>query len=50
MTLPEVGQFAFSFLGVLSLSANGTVALGLALPVALVLVAVAYRIMRSALH
>lgn len=45
--MPDAGHFAFNFLGV-SLSANGTVALGLAVPVALVLAAIAYRIMRSA--
>jgi hypothetical protein len=49
MTLPDVGHFAFSFLG-MSLSANGAVALWLALPVTLVLIAVAYRIMRSPLR
>jgi hypothetical protein len=49
MTLSDVGHFAFSFFG-MSLSANGAVALGLALPVALVLFAVAYRIMRPPLH
>jgi hypothetical protein len=46
--VPEIGQFALTFLG-LSLSANGAVALWLAVvPVTLVLGAIAYRITRSA--
>jgi hypothetical protein len=49
MMLPDVGHFAFSFMGI-SLSANGAVALGLALPVALLLFAIAYRIVRPPLH
>jgi hypothetical protein len=44
--VPEFGQFAFSFFGV-SLSANGVVAAGLAVPVAILLIAVAVRIARS---
>ena len=42
----DVGMFAFSAFGI-SLTANGTVALWLAVPVTALIVAVAYRISRG---
>jgi len=43
----EIGRFALHAFG-LSLSADGIVALGLAIPVTLLLLAIAYRIVRPA--